>query len=156
MSLACLEMRPDEFCFQRPRCCYTTFSFEYKTSVVCHNVYTQKVKLARRDRPHILASNRCETFKNLLHIDIAPSRDFTLKKLNDDFYRYQGPMTLSIYIYITSLYRTTWKMCKFNRTLYNTQLIQFALIPSEFVVRFIRYQYRVKLMTFSLLLSIYF
>ena len=32
-------------------------------------------------------------------------------------------------------------MCKFNRTLYNTQLIQFARIPAEFVVRFIRYQY---------------
>ena len=50
------------------------FRLEYKTSVVCHNVYTQKVKIARRDRPHILASNRCETFENLLHIDIAPLR----------------------------------------------------------------------------------
>ena len=44
-------------------------------SVVCHNVYTQKVeKIARRDRLHILASNRCEAFENLLHIDIAPLR----------------------------------------------------------------------------------
>ena len=42
------------------------------------------------------------------------------------------------------------KMCKFNRTLYNTQLIQFARIPAEFVVRFIRYQYRVKVITFSI------
>ena len=51
------------------------FRLEYKTSVVCHNVYTQKVeKIARRDRPHILASNRCEAFENLLHIDIAPLR----------------------------------------------------------------------------------
>ena len=50
------------------------FRLEYKTSVVCHNVYTQKVKVARRDRPHILASNRSEIFKNLLHIDIAPLR----------------------------------------------------------------------------------
>ena len=72
------------------------FRLEYKTSVVCHNVYTQKVKIARRDRLHILASNRCETFENLLHIDIASLRDFILKKLNDDFYRYQGPMTLSV------------------------------------------------------------
>ena len=40
-------------------------------------------------------------------------------------------------------------MFKFNRTLYNTQLIQFAHIPAEFVVRFIRYQYRMKVMTFS-------
>ena len=40
--------------------------------------------------------------------------------------------------------------CKFNRTLYNTQLIQFARIPAEFVVHFIRYQYRVKVMTFSI------
>ena len=29
---------------------------------------------ARRDRPHILVSNRCETFENFLHIDIAPLR----------------------------------------------------------------------------------
>ena len=64
----------DEFLCQRPRCRYTTFRLEYKTSVVCHNVYTQKVKIARRDRLHILASNRCETFENLLHIDIAPLR----------------------------------------------------------------------------------
>ena len=49
------------------------FHLEYKTSVICHNVNTQKVKLARRDRPNILASNRCETFENL-HIDIAPLR----------------------------------------------------------------------------------
>ena len=44
---------------------------------------------------------------------------------------------------------STGKKCKFNRTLYNTQLIQFARIPAEFVVRFIRYHYRMKLMTFS-------
>ena len=53
---------------------YYFFHLEYKTSVICHNVNTQKVKIARRDRPHILASNRCETFENLLHIDIAPLR----------------------------------------------------------------------------------
>ena len=56
--------------------CYTTFyGLEYKTSVACHNVYTKKVeKNATRDRPHILASNWCEVFENLLHIDIAPLR----------------------------------------------------------------------------------
>ena len=53
---------------------YYFFHLEYKTSVICHNVNTQKVKIARRDRPNILASNRCETFENLLHIDIAPLR----------------------------------------------------------------------------------
>ena len=31
-------------------------------------------------------------------------------------------------------------MCKFSTTLYNRQLIQFARIPVEFVVHFIRYQ----------------
>ena len=45
---------------------------------------------------------------------------------------------------------STGKMCKFNRTLYNTQLIQFARISAEFVVRFIRDQYRMKEMTFSI------
>ena len=64
----------DEFCCQGPGAVILLFRLEYKTSVVCHNVYTQKVKIARRDRPHILASNRCETFENLLHIDIAPLR----------------------------------------------------------------------------------
>ena len=50
------------------------FRLEYKKSVECHSVNTQKVKILRRDRPHILASNWCKTFENLLHIDIAPLR----------------------------------------------------------------------------------
>ena len=68
MSLACLEpMRlGDKFCCQRRWC------VEYKTIVICHNVNTQNVKIARRDRPHILASHRCETFENLLHVDTSP------------------------------------------------------------------------------------
>ena len=69
VSLACLEM---SFVVKGPGAVILLFRLEYKTSVVCHNVYTQKVKIARRDRPHILASNRCETFENLLRIDIAP------------------------------------------------------------------------------------
>ena len=71
LSLTCLEMT---FVVKGPGAVILLFRLEYKTSVVCHNVYTQKVKIARRDRPHILASNRCETFENLLHIDIAPLR----------------------------------------------------------------------------------
>ena len=39
-------------------------------------------------------------------------------------------------------------MCKFSRTLYNRQLIQFALILGEFVVPFIRFQNHVKVITF--------
>ena len=39
--------------------------FGIQTSVICHNVNTQNVKIARRDRPRILASHRCETFENL-------------------------------------------------------------------------------------------
>ena len=50
------------------------FRFEYKTSVICHNVNTQNVKIARRDRPHILASHQCKTSENLLHIDMSPVR----------------------------------------------------------------------------------
>ena len=50
------------------------FRFEYKMSVTCRNVNTQNVKIARRDRPHILASHQCETFENFLHIDVAPVR----------------------------------------------------------------------------------
>ena len=39
-----------------------------------YSINTKNEKVARRDRPHILASHRCETFENLLHFDIAPVR----------------------------------------------------------------------------------
>ena len=71
LSLACLEI---SFVVKGAGAVILLFRLEYKTSVICHNVNTQKVKIARRDRPHILASNRCETFENLLHIDIVPLR----------------------------------------------------------------------------------
>ena len=71
LSLACLEI---SFVVKGAGSVILLFRLEYKTSVICHNVNTQKVKIARRDRPHILASNRCETFENLLRIDIAPLR----------------------------------------------------------------------------------
>ena len=99
LSLACLDI---SFVVQGASAVILLFRLEYKTSVICHNINTQKVKIARRDRPHILASNQCETFENLLYIDIAQLRstvlfrDFTLKELNHDFYRYQGAMTLSV------------------------------------------------------------
>ena len=70
-SLACLEM---SFVVKDADAVILLFLLEYKTSVGCHNVNTQKVKIAGRDRPQILASNQCETFENLLHIDIAPLR----------------------------------------------------------------------------------
>ena len=50
--------------------CYF-FCLDYKRSVISHDVNTQNVKIARRDRPHTLASHLCEPFKNFLHIDIA-------------------------------------------------------------------------------------
>ena len=54
--------------------CYFFVWNTKRVHVISHNVNTQHVKIARRDRPHILASHRCETFENLLHIDIAPVR----------------------------------------------------------------------------------
>ena len=50
------------------------FRLEYKTRVICHNVNIQNVKIARKDRPHILVSHQHENFENLLHIDNAPVR----------------------------------------------------------------------------------
>ena len=41
LSLACLEM---SFVVKGPGAVILLFRFEYKTSVVCHNVYTQKLK----------------------------------------------------------------------------------------------------------------
>ena len=154
------------FCRQRRRCCYTPFSFGIqKTSVICHNVNTHKVKITRRDRPHILASNRCETFENLLHIDIAPLRSTLSGILHSKnwtmiFIGIKGPWLCQCKIHSfvapdqdTARYVQHRKMCKFNRNLYNTQLIQFAPIPAEFVVRFIRYQYLVKVIFYSCLVS---
>ena len=70
MSFACLKIR---FVVKGDSAVILLFRLEYKTSVICHNVNTQNVKIARRDRPLILASNRCETrLENTLHIDIAP------------------------------------------------------------------------------------
>ena len=71
LSLACLEI---SFVVKGAGAVILLFFLEYKTSVICHNVNTQKVKITRRDRPHILASNRCENFENLLRIGIAPLR----------------------------------------------------------------------------------
>ena len=61
------------FVVKGPGAVLLLFRLAYKTSVVCRNVNTQIVKIARKDRPHILASNLCETVENL-HIDIAPLR----------------------------------------------------------------------------------
>ena len=52
LSLACLEM---SFVVKGAGAVILLFRLEYKTSAICHNVNTQKVKIARRDRPHILA-----------------------------------------------------------------------------------------------------
>ena len=71
LSLACLDI---SFVVKGASAVILLFRLEYKTSVICHNINTQKVKIARRDRSHILASNQCETFENLLYIDIAQLR----------------------------------------------------------------------------------
>ena len=51
-SLACLEMN---FVVKGAGAVILLFRLEYKTSAICYNVNTQKAKIARRDRPHILA-----------------------------------------------------------------------------------------------------
>ena len=51
---------------------YATFLFGIQT--LCHNVNNQNVKIASRERPHILPSHRCEAFENLLHIDSGAPR----------------------------------------------------------------------------------
>jgi len=71
LSLACLEIR---FVVKDAGAVMLLFRLQYKTSVICHNVNTQNVEIARRDKLHISASHRCETLENVLHIDIAPVR----------------------------------------------------------------------------------
>ena len=53
LNLACLEI---SFVVKGAGAVILLFRLEYKTSVICHNVNTQNVKIARRDRPNILAS----------------------------------------------------------------------------------------------------
>ena len=72
LNLACLEI---SFVVKGAGAVILLFRLEYKTSVICHNVNTQNVKIARRDRPHIL--------------DNLSFRHITLQKLNDDFYQYK-------------------------------------------------------------------
>ena len=65
----------DKFCCQRCRCCYTTYLFGIKNEYyMSYCKYSKRKKIARRDRQLISASNRWDTFENLLHIDIAPVR----------------------------------------------------------------------------------
>ena len=72
LSLACLEI---SFVVKGVGAVILLFRLEYKMSVICHNVNTQKVKIARRDRPHNLASNQCETFENLdIHSFFVPDQ----------------------------------------------------------------------------------
>ena len=72
LSLACLEI---SFFVKGVGAVILLFRLEYKMSVICHNVNTQKVKIARRDRLHNLATNQCETFENLhIHSFFVPDQ----------------------------------------------------------------------------------
>ena len=64
-------MLRDKFCRHRRGFYYAILVLEHKTSL---KVNTKTLKNARIDRPHILASHRCETFQKLLDIDIAQVR----------------------------------------------------------------------------------
>ena len=135
------------------------FRFEYKTSVIGHNVNTQNVKIATWDRPHIRLNftpvwNLWKPFSYWYCFSEENSfREFTLKTLSDDLNQCKHIYSFYVADQDTARYSfffNTGKVCKFSRTLYNRQLIQFARIPVEFVVRFIRYQNRVKVITFSI------
>ena len=83
--------------------CYFNFRLEYKTSGICHNVNTQNVKFARRDRPRILLHTDVKPLKTFFTYWYCSSeensfRDFTLKNLNDDFYQYRFICIYSLYI----------------------------------------------------------
>ena len=83
------------------------FRFEYKTSVICHSVNTQNVKIARRERPHILASHRFETFENLLHLDMSP----VMRTLSEIWHSKNWTMifiTINIYVFCGKSERESW------------------------------------------------
>ena len=85
---------------------------EYKTRVICHNVNTQNVKIARRDRPPILVSHQRENLKTFYILIMLQWGDlfqrFYTRKSENDFYYWK-----CIYNCIASMQR----MCKFSRTL---------------------------------------
>ena len=60
----------DAFCCQMCWCCYATFSFLIQNECSNHNVNALNVKIARRDRPHIIASHRCETALKAFYVFI--------------------------------------------------------------------------------------
>ena len=60
LSLACLEIH---FGVNDAGAVKLLFRLQYKTSVIRHNVNTQKLISARGDKK---ALHRCETFQNLL------------------------------------------------------------------------------------------
>ena len=70
---------------------------------ICHNVDTHNVKIVWRDRPHILASDRCEAFENLLHDDIAPVKTTLSGILHS---KNLTMIFISINICIASMWRT--------------------------------------------------
>ena len=63
LSLACLEIT-----FLTAGAVMLLFRLEYKTSVICHNVNTHRVKIARRDRPQILAVKSLKTLCILIFL----------------------------------------------------------------------------------------
>ena len=84
LSLACLEIT-----FLTAGAVMLLFRLEYKTSVICHNVNTQSVKIARRDRPHISAVKPLKTFWILKFLQRGELyQGFSVHSiiLNDDLY----------------------------------------------------------------------
>ena len=65
LSLACLDI---SFVVKGASAVILLFRLEYKTSVICHNINTQRVKIARRDRPQILAVKPLKTLCILIFL----------------------------------------------------------------------------------------
>ena len=128
---------------------------------VCHNVNTQNIKIESRDRPpvHLSFTPRYWSLWSPFAYCYCSSeensfRDFTLQKLNNDFYQYKYIIIQLLcsrprYGSVQFLF-STGKRRTFSRTVYNRQLIQFAHIHVEFVVRLRRCQNCVKVMTISM------
>ena len=94
LSLACLEI---SFVVKGVGAVILLFRLEYKMSVICHNVNTQKVRIARRDRLHNLASNQCKTFVNLdIHSFFVPDQStarYNICSAQEKFVRLTEPYT---------------------------------------------------------------
>ena len=107
----------DTFCCQKRRCCATNFSFGIQNECyMSHCKYSKGKKCKKRQAAHLSFKPLWNLWKPSTYWCSSENsfRDFTLTKLNDDFYQYQGP-SINIYSFFVADQDTARdSICMFN------------------------------------------